>query len=314
MTESDITEKLSALGPEDLDLYRHAVERGGVETAEVGGAAGRVRALAAAGLLRAGANGRWEAVDPRSAGATVVTAEARLRRDLAELGDARAAVAALSELYAARTPEAPLEPVASIAAVLALIEEAAAAARTEVLITQPDGAWPFDELALARRGVRVRLLHHHTARHHSPTQERVAELVGAGAAARTLAELGGRMIAFDRRLVLVPHATDGAVAVRDPSTVAYLCDTFDRSWNLASPYNPCDPHAAVRDEVQSAILAMLSEGLRDETIARRLGVSLRTCRKYIAEIFGLLGAESRFQAGYLTRARQILRATDRPAD
>ncbi|MFF2040093.1 LuxR C-terminal-related transcriptional regulator [Kitasatospora sp. NPDC058170] len=308
MTDADITEKLRGLRPADLALYRYAVEHPGFRASEA--EPGSVHALCAAGLLRACADGRWEPVDPRTAGASVVTAEARLRRDLAGLGDARATLDALGELYAARAVEAPLESVESVAAVLPLIEEAAAAARTEVLVTQPDRAWPLDELALARRGVRVRLLHHHTARYHAPTQERVAELVGAGAAARTLAEPGARMLAFDRRVVLLPHTAGGAVVVRDPSTVAFLCDAFDRGWNLASPYNPCDPRAEVRTEVQSAILAMLSEGLRDETIARRLGVSLRTCRKYIAEIFELLGAESRFQAGYLTRAKQILRATD----
>ncbi|WP_405361042.1 LuxR C-terminal-related transcriptional regulator [Kitasatospora sp. NBC_00085] len=66
--------------------------------------------------------------------------------------------------------------------------------------------------------------------------------------------------------------------------------------------------------MQNAILAMLSGGLRDATIARRLGVSLRTCRKYTAEALAPLGAESRFQAGYLTRSKQILRATGRPSD
>ncbi|MFF8729062.1 hypothetical protein ACF073_21570 [Streptomyces sp. NPDC015171] len=41
-------------------------------------------------------------------------------------------------------------------------------------------------------------------------------------------------------------------------------------------------------------------------IARRLGVSLRTCRKHIADLFQELGADSRFQAGYLTAARALL--------
>ncbi|WP_343308499.1 hypothetical protein [Streptomyces sp. SID5770] len=84
--------------------------------------------------------------------------------------------------------------------------------------------------------------------------------------------LFGRMVAFDRQVVLPP---DGEV----------------------------------REDIGPAVLTVLSQGLRDETIARRLGVSLRTCRKYIADLFDLLGAESRFQAGYLTRAGNLLENT-----
>lgn len=46
--------------------------------------------------------------------------------------------------------------------------------------------------------------------------------------------------------------------------------------------------------------------MKDEMIARRLGMSLRTCRKHIAESMETLGASSRFQAGYLARARFAL--------
>ncbi|MFF6869524.1 LuxR C-terminal-related transcriptional regulator [Streptomyces sp. NPDC012450] len=69
------------------------------------------------------------------------------------------------------------------------------------------------------------------------------------------------------------------------------------------------PDGEVREDIGPAVLTVVSQGLRDETIARRLGVSLRTCRKYIADLFDLLGAESRFQAGYLTRAGNLLENT-----
>jgi DNA-binding NarL/FixJ family response regulator len=47
----------------------------------------------------------------------------------------------------------------------------------------------------------------------------------------------------------------------------------------------------------------LTMGLTDEVLAARLGVSLRTCRRHVANVFELLGAESRFQAGVLATAR-----------
>jgi DNA-binding NarL/FixJ family response regulator len=42
---------------------------------------------------------------------------------------------------------------------------------------------------------------------------------------------------------------------------------------------------------------MLGDGLKDEAAARRLGMSLRTYRRRVAEILTLLDADSRFQAG-----------------
>jgi hypothetical protein len=161
------------------------------------------------------------------------------------------------------------------------------------------------------RGVRMRTLYQHTSRRHAPTQEYVSRITGAGAEVRTLPALFGRMIAFDREAVIIPHheAYDGALVVRDPSAVAYLCGVFDHSWTVADPYTPIGPAAGqdtTLDEIKQAILRLLAEGMKDEMIARRLGMSLRTCRKHIAESMETLGAGSRFQAGYLARARADL--------
>ncbi|MFF5702353.1 LuxR C-terminal-related transcriptional regulator [Streptomyces sp. NPDC012794] len=61
---------------------------------------------------------------------------------------------------------------------------------------------------------------------------------------------------------------------------------------------------AVSEELRQTIVLLLSEGLEDKVIARRLGMSERTCQRHIAEIMRAIGAKSRFQAGYLLRARQ----------
>jgi DNA-binding NarL/FixJ family response regulator len=48
---------------------------------------------------------------------------------------------------------------------------------------------------------------------------------------------------------------------------------------------------------------MLGAGLKDETAARELGLSLRTYRRRVADLMAALGADSRFQAGL--RAREL---------
>jgi DNA-binding NarL/FixJ family response regulator len=45
------------------------------------------------------------------------------------------------------------------------------------------------------------------------------------------------------------------------------------------------------------ILEALGSGLTDEAAAKRIGVSLRTYRRRVAELMARLEADSRFQAG-----------------
>jgi sugar-specific transcriptional regulator TrmB len=267
---------------------------------------------------------RWVPVAPEAAIAALVTPrEARLRRELAEAERLRTELALLTPLYAEgrRRGRArqPLLEVGQLDTVLGLITDAAVRCRVEVRTCQPGGgrsphlleqAFARDQEML-RRGVRMRTLYQHTARHHPPTQEYVRRMTGEGAEVRTLSQLFGRMIAFDNDTVFIPHQDDpdAAIVLHDPSTVAYLCAVFDHAWTLAEPYSAAWPDSSARDEVKQAIVRLLAEGMKDEQVARRLGMSLRTCRKHIAEIMDQLGAYSRFQAGYLSR----ITAAGRPA-
>ncbi|MER5889846.1 helix-turn-helix transcriptional regulator [Streptomyces sp. NPDC001941] len=326
--------RLETLRAEDVQVYGWAVTHGtlSVPDAAVGlglsqeRVARAVETLSAVPLLRPvgtgddGPPGAWRPLDPQAASAEVAAAESRFRRGLAGIFTLWDTVDSLNALYAtgahdgARTVS--LEVVESLPEVIALLEEASGNCRLEVMTSQPGGGRPAAELeqsivrdlAMIGRGIRMRTLYQHTSRHHAPTQEYVERATAAGAQVRTLTELFGRMIAFDREVVFLPHAQvkGGAAVIRDPSTVAFLCAAFDRNWQMGTPYSPALPDGEVREGIKLAILTMLSQGLRDETIARRLGISLRTCRKYVADLFELLGAESRFQAGYLTRARNIL--------
>ncbi|MFI0976594.1 LuxR family transcriptional regulator [Streptomyces sp. NPDC021093] len=335
--------RLQRLNAVDMQVYGWAVTHGCLVVADAAAALGLPReqvarsasALASISLFRlaepltAGSDPEapepvWNAVDPQMLAAEVAANESRLRRGLAELYSVWDTMDSLAALYAAGTDNevrtAPLEIVDSLDAAISLIQQASAGCRHELMTSQPGGGRPAGELeeafqrdlAMLQRGVQMRSLYQHTSRRHAPTQEYAERVTAAGAQVRTLPELLGRMIAFDRSVVFLPHheANGGAVVVRDPSTVAFLCNAFDHSWGIAVPYSPTDQDRTVRADLAHTILSLLSEGLKDDAIARRLGVSLRTCRKYIAEIFKDLSAESRFQAGYLTGTKDLL--ADRP--
>ena len=93
-----------------------------------------------------------------------------------------------------------------------------------------------------------------------------------------------------------PFAPVGHLVVRTPALVATLRDLFDVAWHHASPLpSPvADRSADARD---GALLELLALGAKDETVARRLGVSLRTVRRRTALLMQEMGATTRFQAG-----------------
>lgn len=121
------------------------------------------------------------------------------------------------------------------------------------------------------------------------------------------------MIIVDGELGFLPSRTGGALLIREPDLLGYLLDVFQRDWEYATPF-ATGPQAAhdISETVKQSILALLAKGLKDDSIARRLGISLRTCRRHVSELLLGLGAHSRFQAGVIAE-RQGLTETRRPA-
>ena len=83
---------------------------------------------------------------------------------------------------------------------------------------------------------------------------------------------------------------------------------FTAAWEAAT-----DLDAYLRGEVPELapeareILRALGAGLTDEVAARRLGTSLRTYRRRVAELMSALEAGSRFQAGVRAGALGLAR-------
>ena len=177
----------------------------------------------------------------------------------------------------------------------------------EVFTVEPDPplggpAEPIHALGreLVERHVRVRSLHTHAARAHRVAHACLTRLVRSGAEVRTTRYILRRMTVFDRSIAFIPdpEAGLGVTIVRHPTVVSVLCDWMEDAWDTGAPFEPADMgYAVALDDMQQAILDMLSNGLKDEIIARRLRISLRTCRRHIADLMVRLDANSRFQAG-----------------
>lgn len=106
------------------------------------------------------------------------------------------------------------------------------------------------------------------------------------------------VLIIDEAIALIP--APGAVqvtVVQQPPLVRQLALFFEATWAQAVHPQESVPIPGTEVELKQRIVRMLAEGAKDEAVARRLGISLRTCRRHIAEILHQLGASSRFQAG-----------------
>ncbi|MGW0394998.1 hypothetical protein ACWDYJ_29810 [Streptomyces sp. NPDC003042] len=321
-------EETEDLDPLTLRLYTHLLQHGPTPTSELAAALDLTEDHAedrAAALVRHrlvahdpdSERARWRAVSPYTAAAELVGPEENvLRRRLESLERTRARLSALiplyEETYRRSADSGAVEVVEARERVMLLISDAAARCTREVLTVQPGGGRPPGHLERAlprdldmlKRGVRLRTLYQHTARYSPGTQEYVQAVSAAGAEVRTLGELFGKMLVFDRATAFLPvwDNPDAAVVLREPSAVAFLCSVFTTAWGLAEPFS-ASYTAATAIQLHDTIAGRLASGAKDEVIARRLGMSLRTCRRHIAELMDELGADSRFQAGYLLALR-----------
>ncbi|WP_330458960.1 helix-turn-helix transcriptional regulator [Streptomyces sp. NBC_00820] len=188
------------------------------------------------------------------------------------------------------------------------IDEATEACTTEVLTVQPGGIRSEDALTeglhraleLRGRGVRMRDLYTHVARHGQGLLN-YFELMGDAVEARTLDEVTDRLMLFDRTVAFIPANAERTMALelRHPALVEYLVTVFERLWRLALPLTAPLPDTGIDgiSHRERSIAALLAEGHQDAVIAERLGISVRTCRAHIARLSDTLGAASRTQLG-----------------
>ncbi|WP_327348935.1 LuxR C-terminal-related transcriptional regulator [Streptomyces europaeiscabiei] len=179
-----------------------------------------------------------------------------------------------------------------------------------------EAAKPQDQ-ELLQRGIRMKTIYLDSVRNHRPTLAYATWLTDLGAEVRTVAALPTRMIILDRATAVIPtHNADsslGALELTGEGALAAMCALFDTFWSAARPFGQTpsqqrDTHGLTSQE--STALTLLSQGLTDEAIAKRLGVSPRTARRIAAELMEALGAKSRFQAGSRAVARGWITGDD----
>lgn len=155
-------------------------------------------------------------------------------------------------------------------------------------------------------GVRVRKVYHASILDNPDVATRLSVLTGVGLGVRLChTPLSHETIIIDRKVAITAGPpVDGVrnyAVVQAPDVVAGLAMLFEVTWDAAVDLGDFDGPAL--DERSREVAKMLGSGLTDEASARKLGLSLRTYRRRVAELMELLEADSRFQAGL--RARDL---------
>ncbi|MGW5671410.1 helix-turn-helix domain-containing protein [Micromonospora sp. NPDC003776] len=133
--------------------------------------------------------------------------------------------------------------------------------------------------------------------------EQAMASVAAGEQARVHTEVPLKLAIGDRSVALLPlaseRAVDAALVIRAPMVVSALVKLFEMLWAQATPLPAWDPQRSTTagDELDLRLLGLLATGLKDEAIARELGVSVRTLGRRSSALLAALGARTRFQAG-----------------
>jgi DNA-binding CsgD family transcriptional regulator len=320
---------LDELGPVEVAIYRVALTRPGTSVAELAEHLEHdqdeldkpVRRLTEMGLLRFDDLERVTAVSPMLAEATVLGAE-----DL-ELGARRASLEARRNairrlvvdwneaLSSDTTPGLAIDVISDQTQIGNVMMHYADRCQSELLSVAPgrlpktriDSRTRIANLYSARRGVRSRLLYQHAALRDRHTRSYLSELADNGAKIRFAASVPGRSMVIDGEVALLPIPTNdvnrpGLVVVREHNVVRWVIATFEQLWAESQPLEDAlsrQSDAAELDQTRAAILRLMAEGEKDEAISRRLSISVRTCRRQIADYMAQVGASSRFQAGVI---------------
>ena len=304
-----------------IELFELIAERGGISTSdprigEGGEFEDALIALTELGLVRNPDDtpDTWVTVDPATVQARIVapmTQEGiRLLQESAEWANDFTALRNAWRRSAPAEQQGPFAYVHS-PAIQPFIDSLVAECEEEMLTAQPQTrrdtgskltAAIQKDTALLERGVRVCTLYQHAARRNSATREYVAAVAVAGGEVRTLDEFFNRMMIFDRRIAVIPSpdGVDTAVAIREPSVVAYLVDVYERAWERARPFSSSDSTTMrdIADEQRAMTLRMLIEGHSDPAASKRLGVSPRTYAGYVSDLKEEFDVDTRFQLGY----------------
>jgi DNA-binding CsgD family transcriptional regulator len=152
------------------------------------------------------------------------------------------------------------------------------------------------------RGVRARAIYSSDALDVPGQLETLEFLMEAGEEARVFPFVPVKLAIADGKIGLAPlriseEGLAGAVLVHESPLLDALVMLFELVWQRAAPIGSFEGEAVFGHE-EERILSLMVAGLKDQSIARQLGIGLSTVERRVRAMMQQLGARTRFQAGY----------------
>jgi DNA-binding CsgD family transcriptional regulator len=312
---------LWSLDSHDEQVYRSALTSRGFSAEELARDIGlsvhdvraSLEALRQHGLVNQAATGAYGAVDPRYALRALADDHA------ARLDRVRGGISAFADVFEEARRGAVEEGVTRIVRGAAAISDwyyrLNIQATRELLsfdlppyVLAPTTA--IEEGSIAR-GVRWRAVYAAASLEVEGGLDRLRANVADGEEARITETLPSKLAIADGELGLIGlnlSATEPeALVTESPVLIRALTTLFEAEWSRGVPFAATDgatwrsnsradpqrpPTAAERE-----LLTLIAGGVKDDAIARQLGMSTRTIRRRIRMLFSELGATNRFHAG-----------------
>lgn len=167
------------------------------------------------------------------------------------------------------------------------------------------------ELEQLQQGIRYRSVYDREALETADQIEVLRKHVEAGEEVRVAPRpLPMKLALGDGSTALVPltlsePGIEACVVIHSSALLEALRELFELTWQRAVPLRWPEPAASGESsqpedeltEEDERLLVLLATGLKDEGIAKQLGVSSRTFYRRLERLMNLLGADTRFQAG-----------------
>ncbi|PAU46211.1 hypothetical protein CK936_25295 [Streptomyces albireticuli] len=122
---------------------------------------------------------------------------------------------------------------------------------------------------------------------------------------RVVDRVPAELVVADRAIALVPLTPRGgepaeptALLVHPGVLLASLVDLFEDVWHDALPLRARATAPEGPDALDLEVLSLLLAGLTDTSVAKQLGLGLRTVQRRVKRLMELAGVTTRLQLGW----------------
>jgi DNA-binding CsgD family transcriptional regulator len=122
----------------------------------------------------------------------------------------------------------------------------------------------------------------------------------AGAQIRVRRSVSLDLVWVDGRIAVISlpaAARPESLLVRSPHFLALLKDWFELVWNDSTTVTVGNRGQTSLPAAQLQVLRLLAAGMTDDAIAEAAGMTVRTVRRHVSQLYDALGVQGRFAAG-----------------